>query len=82
MATPLLPNSRLTTAQVRGLLRLFALEVPARKAAPDKGRLLRYRGVRRSHFGLYLKEMEWRFNHRNDPLAKLLERLLLDRDLD
>lgn len=47
-----------------------------------KGRLLRYRGIRRSHFGLYLKEMEWRFNHRKKPLARLLEGLLKDRDLD
>lgn len=29
-----------------------------------------YRGVSRSNFPLYLKEMEYRFNHRRDNLLK------------
>jgi transposase len=32
--------------------------------------LYQYRGVSRASFHLYLKEMEYRFNHRNDNLLK------------
>lgn len=34
--------------------------------------LYNYRGVSQSMFPLYLKEMEYRFNHRNDNLLQLL----------
>ena len=34
-----------------------------------KTKLKRYHGINRKHFHLYLKEMEYRFNHRNDDLA-------------
>ncbi len=41
-----------------------------------KTKLRRYYGVRRSHFLLYLKEMEFRFNHRHEDLPLLIERIL------
>ena len=41
-----------------------------------KSKLQRYHGVRRSHFWLYLKEMEFRFNHRHEDLPVLIERIL------
>lgn len=34
--------------------------------------LYHYRGVPKKHFHLYLKEIEWRFNHRNENLVKIL----------
>jgi transposase len=37
--------------------------------------LYNYRGVSRSMFPLYLKEMEYRYNHRNDNLLNLFIRL-------
>ena len=37
-----------------------------------KHRLYQYHGVSRSNFHLYLKEMEYRFNHRRDNLLKNL----------
>lgn len=46
-----------------------------------KGKLLRYRGIQRSVFSTYLKEMEYRFNHRNEPLVPLVEALLMNKDL-
>ncbi len=49
-----------------------------------KSTLHRYRGVRRSHVLLYLKEMEFRFNHRHDDLPLLIERIVkkATRNLD
>jgi transposase-like protein len=41
-----------------------------------KTTLRRYYGVRRSHLLLYLKEMEFRFNHRHDDVPVLIERIL------
>lgn len=38
--------------------------------------LYQYRGVPKPYFHLYLKECEWRFNHRNDDLLPLLRGLL------
>lgn len=35
-----------------------------------------YRGFRREHFPLFLKEVEWRFNHRDEDLVPLLKKLL------
>lgn len=40
--------------------------------------LKHYRSVPRRYFPLYLKEIEWRFNHRDENLVKLI-RNLLDR---
>jgi len=33
--------------------------------------LYNYRGVSKYHFPMYLKEVEYRFNHRNENLFKL-----------
>jgi len=38
--------------------------------------LYQYRGINQTYFPLYLKEVEWRFNHRNENLVILLRRLL------
>ena len=38
--------------------------------------LYQYRGINKAYFPLYLKEVEWRFNHRNENLVILLRRLL------
>jgi transposase len=37
-----------------------------------KHRMYNYRGVSRANFPLYLKEMEWRYNHRNENTLQLL----------
>lgn len=37
-----------------------------------KHKLYNYRGVSKSNFPLYLKEMEWRYNHRNENMLQLL----------
>lgn len=41
-----------------------------------KTKLRRYYGTRRSHFPLYLKEMEFRFNHRNENLGSAVRRII------
>lgn len=41
--------------------------------------LKHYRGVPRTHFPLYLKEIEWRFNHRSENLVKIIRNLLDQR---
>ncbi len=41
--------------------------------------LKHYRGVPRLYFPLYLKEIEWRFNHRSENLVKLIRNLLDQR---
>ena len=38
-----------------------------------------YRGVPRKYFHLYLKEVEWRFNHRSESLVALLRIILHQR---
>ena len=38
--------------------------------------LYQYRGINQDYFPLYLKEVKWRFNHRNENLIILLRRLL------
>lgn len=40
-----------------------------------KERLLKYHGVSRNHFYLYLKEMEFRYNYRNENLLQLLGKI-------
>jgi transposase len=37
-----------------------------------KHKLYNYHGVSKSNFVLYLKEMEWRFNHRRENMLKEL----------
>ena len=37
-----------------------------------KNRLHQVRGITRKNFNLHLKETEWRFNHRNENIYKLL----------
>ncbi|HEY4507584.1 MAG TPA: IS1595 family transposase [Candidatus Paceibacterota bacterium] len=44
-----------------------------------KTKLRRYYGISRGSFFLYLKEMEYRFNHRRDDLAKRIKALLARR---
>lgn len=41
-----------------------------------KTKLRRYNGVSRSKFFLYLKEMEFRFNHRNMELANIIKEII------
>jgi transposase len=41
--------------------------------------LKHYRGVPRMYFPLYLKEIEWRFNHRSENLIKIIRNLLDQR---
>jgi transposase-like protein len=41
-----------------------------------KTKLKRYYGIPRNQFFLYLKEMEFRFNHRHDDLPLLIRRIL------
>lgn len=43
--------------------------------------LYQYRGVPKQYFHLYLKEVEWRFNHRSENLVPLLRKLLNQRIL-
>ncbi len=38
--------------------------------------LYHYRGVPKKYFHLYLKEIEWGFNHRNENLVKILRAYL------
>ena len=38
--------------------------------------LYHYRGVPKKYFHLYLKEVEWRFNHRDENLVKILRKYL------
>lgn len=38
--------------------------------------LYHYRGVPKEYFHLYLKEIEWRFNHRNENLVTVLRKYL------
>ena len=41
--------------------------------------LYQYHGVYKQYFHLYLKEIEWRFNNRNENLVILLRKLLNQR---
>lgn len=41
-----------------------------------KTKLKRYYGIPRTQFLLYLKEMEFRFNHRHEDLPRLIRRIL------
>jgi transposase-like protein len=43
-----------------------------------KGRLNKFRGISKATFALHLKECEFRFNHRQDDLYKLLLKILRD----
>src|SRR3989344_4021778 len=41
-----------------------------------KLRIRKFKGIRKDKFLIYLKESEWRFNHRNDDLTKELLKLI------
>jgi transposase len=47
-----------------------------------KTKLKRYCGIDRKHFYLYLKEMEFRFNHRKEPNLGLLIRKILKNNFN
>ena len=46
-----------------------------------KSRISRMRGIKKERFNLHLKETEWRFNHRNENIYKLLLLNLKNRPL-
>ncbi|MCA9370301.1 IS1595 family transposase, partial [Candidatus Woesebacteria bacterium] len=46
-----------------------------------KRRMRKQNGVRKDKFLVHLKESEWRWNHRNDDLYKLLLRNLGENPL-
>jgi transposase len=41
--------------------------------------LKNYRGIPKDYFPLYLKEIEWRFNHRGENIARIVRKLLDQR---
>lgn len=41
-----------------------------------KHRMIKFKGIRKDRFLIYLKESEWRFNHRHEDLYKTLIKLL------
>jgi len=43
-----------------------------------KRKMRKHNGIRRDRFYLYLKEAEFRFNHRNTDIYKLLSKIILD----
>jgi transposase len=45
-----------------------------------KERLIRYHGISRHKFILYLREMEWRYNNRNEDLFEMLVYYMLGRN--
>jgi len=45
-----------------------------------KTKLKRYSGIPRNQFPMYLKEMEFRFNHRNQDLRRIIRRILQRTD--
>jgi transposase len=42
-----------------------------------KERLIKHHGISKEKFLLYIKEMEWRYNHKDEDLFDLLTRYLL-----
>jgi transposase len=46
----------------------------------SKERLIKYHGISRHKFILYLKEMEWRYNNRNEDLFEMLIYYMLGRN--
>jgi transposase len=40
--------------------------------------LYHYRGVPKSYFELYLKEIEFRFNHRNENMFRILTKVMVE----
>ena len=42
----------------------------------SKRRLAKFNGCSSDKFVLHLKECEWRYNHRNDDLSKLLKKII------
>jgi transposase len=43
-----------------------------------KERLIKFHGVSKKYFPLYLKEMEFRYNHRNEDIFEFLAQYLCD----
>ena len=43
--------------------------------------VFQYRGINQVYFPLYLKEVEWQFNHRNENLVIILLRRLLNQQI-
>ena len=47
-----------------------------------KERLIKHHGISKNKFLLYIKEMEWRYNHRTDNLFELLVKYMLWQIID
>jgi transposase-like protein len=47
-----------------------------------KRRMIKFNGIKKDNFLLYLKESEWRFNHRHDDIYKMLYKDFLQKCLD
>jgi len=45
-----------------------------------KERLIKHHGISKEKFLLYIKEMEWRYNHRDQEVFDLLVQILLGAD--
>ena len=63
------------------LRRIIILEklLPAKwTRAYAKERLIKFHGVSKNYFPFYLKEMEFRYNHRRDNLFELLAKYACD----
>jgi transposase len=58
-------KSRLSQSKQQRLIELFI------SGSTAKRHLRRFNGIPKEHFGLFLKECEWRFNN-PDPKAQLL----------
>jgi transposase len=43
-----------------------------------KERLIKFHGVSKDYFPLYLKEMEFRYNHRQESIFELITKYLCD----
>ena len=45
-----------------------------------KERLIKHHGISKNKFLLYIKEMEWRYNHRTDNLFELIVKYMSGAD--
>ncbi|RZN42199.1 MAG: DDE transposase, partial [Methanophagales archaeon ANME-1-THS] len=45
-----------------------------------KERLIKHHGISKEKFLLYIKEMEWRYNHRDQEVFDLLIQIVLGAD--
>jgi transposase-like protein len=46
-----------------------------------KTRMQKLRGIRKDKFMIHLKESEWRWNHRNENIYKILLKILAENPL-